>query len=707
MSKTRQQRAFEILDAVLAAAPAERRKLLAELCGDDEALRREVQSMLELESSADAFLELPAVDLDAARTQPPLDELEPDARVGPYRIVEVLGRGGMGAVYRATREDDFEKQVALKMVRRDLANSSAGERFHAERQILAHLDHPGIARLLDGGATDDGRPFLVMECVDGLPITQYCAVHRLGVRARLELFREVLAAVAYAHQNLVVHRDLKPSNILVGEDGKPKLLDFGIAKLLARGDDPDDVATDSDEHPMTLRYASPEQVAGDPIGAASDVYSLGVLLYEVLTGQLPCGLGDCPPREMPRRIVGEEPGPASSAISDDHAARCAERTKKKLRRRLTGDLDAILAMVLRKEPQHRYASADRFSADLYRHLDGLPVLARRGAWTYRALRLTRRYRYAVAAVLLILIGSVISTVQWRRAERERDRAETERIVAEQERDRAQRVADFLKRVIKSADPDIAQGHELTAREILDEGRQQLAGGGFGNDPELAAELAGTLGDVYRDLGIYDAALELLKRSVDLRRKLYPTGHPDLAVALNDLAGVYYYLADYDQAARFFRETLTMRRRLGEEPEPIARALSNLASTLKQQGLHAEAGALYREALAIREEVDGPDSLETASSLYALGALEHESGRLAEAEDLLRRALAIRLREYGEMHTRTATVMGSLGRTLQARGELEEAEDLLRRALAVRVELLGEDHPHVALSRADLAAVQRR
>ena len=555
---------------------------------------------------------------------------------------------------------------------------------------------------MDGGTTPDGRPFLVMEYVEGLPIHRYCDRNRLNTRCRLELFLRILDAVAYAHQNLVVHCDLKSNNILVTKDGCPKLLDFGIAKIL----DADRVdTTPVAERLMTPRYASPEQVAGEPVTTASDVYALGVLLYQLLTGGLPCGLKTCPEPEVARRIQEDEPLRPSVAVHGDTTAGCfRDGDSRTLRRRLVGDVDAIVLKALAKEPRRRYTSVEQLAADVQRHLEGLPIIIRREAWLYRAGKLVRRHQLAALAAALILTFGLVATGHWLRADEQRQRADLERAEAVRERDRAERVADFLQNVIKAANPDVARGRDLTVHEILEEGRAQLAAGGLAVDPHLEAVLAGTLGDVYRNLGIYDTALELLGRSVEIRRELHPGGHPELAIALNDLASAHYYLGSYDDAARRFREALEMRLRLDQEPASLARAYSNLASARKQQGRYGEARKLYLAALEIRERIDGADALSVASSLYAQGALELELGDLAKAEASLRRALAIRIRELGDRHTGVATIRSTLGRTLHARGAIDEAETLHREALAVRQELLGDEHPHVALTRRDLAAV---
>jgi len=710
VTRERQQRILEFLTAALDASPAARPGLLDELCRGDTELRRELETMLALEGEARGFLDEPVIGEGSP-------ELESGVRLGPYRIVELLGHGGMGSIYRAVREDDFEKQVAIKLIRHEFTSGTTVRRFHAERQILARLEHPFIARLLDGGTTDDGRPYLVMEHVDGTPLDHYCDAHRLPTRKRLELFRQVASAVAYAHQNLVVHRDLKPGNILVTAGGIPKLLDFGIAKLLEPDPELAD-ATTLAQGPMTPRYASPEQILGEPITTASDVYSLGVLLYQLLTGRLPSELESCESREVPRRICEHQPLRPSTAVgrpetlttpggpverTPESVSRVRDGDARRLRRSLAGDVDAIVLKALRKEPQHRYASVEQLAEDVRRHLEGLPVLARKGTWTYRTRKFVRRRKGGIAVALVVVGLSLTSTVLWRRAVDERLRADRERVEAIRERTRAERVSEFLQNLFKSANPDAAQGGTLTVREILDQGRERLAAG-LEDEPELRADLVGTLGDVYRNLGLYDEALELLEESLRLRRQCHPEGHPDVAIDLSDLACAHYYVGNYPQAERCFREVLAMRRRLGQEPAAIARALNNLASALKQQGRYGEAGEFYGEALAIREELFGPDDPEVGSSLYCLGALFYDEGALERAAPPLRRALEIRTAALGERHTRVATVLNTLGRVLHAGGDLDEAESLHRRALAIRRELLGDDHPHVALTRRDLAEV---
>ena len=664
--------ALRVLDTVLDTPPAERAAQLDALCCGDDELRREVEALLATESEVEAFL---GVAIVAAR--------EPPQRLGPYRRLDLLGEGGMGAVYRAVREDDFELQVALKVLRPEVRSAAMVERFQTERRILARLEHPGIARILDGGTLADGRPYLVMEYVDGEPLHEYCAGRALGLRERLELFRRVAEAVSFAHRHLIVHRDIKPGNVLVTAGGAPKLLDFGIAKMLGS-----EAPASVPEQPtvpgtglMTPRYASPEQLQGALITTATDVYALGLLLYEMLAGSLPCGLADCTLDEVLRRIREDEPEPLGRGA----------------------DVDAIVAKALRKDPAERYASAQEMADDVERYLRHRPVHARQGGRLYALGKFVRRSPWATLAVVLLIVFSLATTVLWREAVGARRQAEEERLLALREQDRTARAYTFLKDLFRSADPDADRGGRQTVREVLDAGRARLAES-FVGEPEQEATLAGTLGDVYRNLGLYDDAVELLQRSVDLRRQLYPEGDLRLAVALNDLGSALYYQRRYPEAEARYRESVELRRRLGTEPAVLAQAINNLASALKQQGNLAAAGELYEEALALRQEEDGPESLAVASSLYSLGALRFTEGNLAAAEPLLRRSLEIYIAAHGEKSTRVASVLHTLGRLLHAQGRLDEAEQVLRRAVGINQELLGDEDARVVAARADLEAV---
>lgn len=701
MNAERRQRVLELLDATLAEPPKSRPAFLAEACGEDLELQRDVESLLELESEAEDFLPAPAVPRSA--TLEPEETLEEGNRIGPYRIIELLGRGGMGAVYLAVREDDFEKHVALKLLQRDLVSEATVRRFHNERQILARLEHPLIARLLDGGTTEDGRPFLVMEYVEGVPIDEYCDELKLSVRKRLGLFLKVCSALAFAHQNLVVHRDLKPSNILITDDGVPKLLDFGIAKLLpSEEESPRGDLTHLGEQPMTPRYASPEQVRRQPITTASDIHALGALLYRLLTGRLPCRLESCPFAEVSWRIVDEEAVKPSLAVvrTETVATGKGRRTwtpesvsltrdgdPEKLRRALAGDVDAVLLKALRKEPAARYASVDQLADDLRRHLTGLPVAARKGTFIYRGDKYLRRHKWWLTAALFSVLALAAFFV------RERQRLEAER-------QHAERVTSVLRGLVRLAEPD--RRDDASVIQSLEEVRDRLAD--LEADRDLRAALLTTLSTVYYRLGKTDTAFELARESLDLWRQQNPDDLMGLAARINNVAAVYGRQGDYGPAEAFLREALELRDRLGDESSRMVVNLNNLASILLARGAFDEAETLYRRGLDIRERTVGRDDPDFSKSLRSLGALLYSRGDFAAAEPMVREALEIRERAYSREHTEVASVLDLLGRIRFARDDREEAADLIGRALDIRENRLAEDHVDVAWSRRNLGLV---
>ncbi len=689
MNAERWQRVKTILEDAREQPFPGRQAWLAEACGGDVELLHEVESFLEHEDRLEGFIERPVLSFLGDQVEA-VDELAVGRRVGPYRLARLLGKGGMGAVYLAEREQDFEQRVALKLVRRGLADGDAVRRFEAERQILARLEHPNIARLLDGGTTEDGTPYFVMELVDGEPIDRYCERHRLGVRDRLELCLKVCSALEVAHQSLVIHRDLKPGNILVDASGRAKLLDFGIAKLL-RPDGADPMATGTAPQALTLRYASPEQLRGEPVGTASDVYSLGVVLYQLLTGGLPCGLGELSHFELMRAVCEEDPKPPST-VADSRT----------VRRRLAGDLDSIVLKALRKEPRRRYASIEKLADDLRRHLDGLPVLARQGSFAYRARKFVRRHRLGLASLTTIVVLAVVFTAalvrQLRHTERQRDRAE--------------RTATFLVELFEAADPDRPGGGEPTVRELIDRGREVLESG-LEDEPEVRATLLVTLGEVYTDLGRFGEASELLEEAVDVIRRQRPGDDPELAKALNDLAAARHRLGDFDRAGELYRESIDMRQRLGPDND-LTKPTNNLAAFLLDHGKPSEAAAIYRDSLERRRAVlaSTPESdpdytarrANVATSARSLGAALLAAGDVVGAEPLLTEALTLRTEIYGPESPAVASALVSLGRLAQSRGEGEVAEGMFGRALEIRRRKLGDAHWHTAAAKKDLASV---
>ncbi|MDQ3753746.1 MAG: serine/threonine protein kinase, partial [Acidobacteriota bacterium] len=523
-------RVKELFEAALDREPTKRAAFLAEACAGDNALRREVESLLAFDAGGESFIERPAYETAAELFADEEDEHEAvGRRFGAYTVIREIGRGGMGAVYLAERADDeYQKQVAIKIVKRGMDTDFVLRRFRQERQILAQLDHPHIARLLEGGTTDDGLPYFVMEYVEGTPINDYADAHKLSTLERLALFRTVCSAVSYAHRNLVVHRDLKPSNILVTSDGVPKLLDFGIAKLLD---------TNAATHTMTAlvamtpEYASPEQVRGQPVTTSSDVYSLGVVLYELLSGHRPFRLANRRPDEIARVVCEEEPERPSTALlrmeeitNADGAARMSitpervserreESSPEHLRRQLTGDLDNIVLMAIRKEPERRYSSVGQLSEDIRRHLEGLPVIARKDTFKYRAEKFIRRNKGSVAAaalvVLSLIMGVAVALNEAHRATVQARIAAEQCDAAERARERAEKVSRFMQSFLDYANPNWhGRGNDrldVTVREAIDDAAARIDTE-IADAPEVRADLHYTIGEVYRTHGEYERSL---------------------------------------------------------------------------------------------------------------------------------------------------------------------------------------------------------
>ena len=706
MELERHQRAWEILGACLASDAGERDGILDDACAGDRALRAEVEALLGAHAESGSFLER---DETTAPTRPAAARAEPAAgqRIGPYKLLGLLSRGGMGTVYLAVRKyGEFEKRVALKLLQPEMAEQEEVRwRFRTESRILAALDHPNIARFLDAGS-EEGQHYFVIEYVEGQPVDEYCDAHKLATRERLELFRTVCAAVQFAHQNTVVHRDLKPANILVTAAGVPKLLDFGIAKLL----NPEIFSRSSAPtvlKPYTPEYASPEQVRGEPITTASDVYSLGVLLYELLTGHRPYRFSSYVPGEVVRTICEAEPERPSTVVLRREEVpgprgievltpRSVSETRDgepgKLRRRLAGDLDNIVLKALRKEPQRRYSSVEQLSEDLRRHLEGRPVSARGDSVAYRAGKFVRRHRLGVtaaAAFVLALLGfGIAMAVQHVRLQ--------EALAGEEF------VTEFLIDLFEVSDPLAPAGEPVSARKVLDRGRDRLATE-LHQRPEVQAKLRGAIGTIYGKLGEYDEAERLLRRSLAARRNLFGGPDPEVASNLNALAGVLRAKGEYDEVETLLREALEMRRALfGDRHSATAESLNDLASLLGFRGDFENAEALYREAIAIFRLDNDREQL--ANTLNNLANLLQGRGELAAAERLFREALAIRREVLGPEHTLVANSLHNLAALLQKTGENVSAEALYRESLAILRQKLGDHHPWVGFSLAALASL---
>jgi serine/threonine-protein kinase len=716
-STERWRRIDALFAAALDLAPDRRPTFVeAESAGDD-ALHAEVMALL-----ATAEAENGALDGDAASFAAPLvramaadgddarDELEPGARVGTYRIVRELARGGMGAVYLAERDDDeFRKAVALKVVKRGVDTDEVLHRFRAERQILAGFAHPHIASLLDGGATADGRPYLVMEYVQGQPITVYCDTHRLTIDQRLALFETVCAAVQQAHQNLVIHRDVKPSNVLVSDEGVVKLLDFGVAKLLTEDDGAPHTGTGT--RLLTPDYASPEQLRGEVVTTATDVFSLGVLLYELLTGSRPfarAAHGQAVPGDQGTRDTGRpsaawprvasRSAPGVAMGTDIDAAASARATSpERLRRRLLGDLDTIVLKALAPELDRRYGSAEQIREDLERHRTGLPVRARPDTAGYRTAKFVRRNRAAVTAVVIVFVLIVASTValavQQAATARERDRATLEAA-------KASEVRDFLVSLFTSSQPNRQLGDTLSVGQVLEFGAARLDS--LTEQPQLRALLLVTIGDVYRVLGRYDRAEPLLTRAIAEYDSLPEAPPLERAGALTSIANMHFDMRRFEDARLPTRRALEIQRRELSPGHPdVLTSLGNLATLTARAGEVDSALALHAEVLAIRRAADPPDPA-AAVTLNNMGTILVGAERYAEAEPYLREALDIQRRLLPREHPDVALAMSNLGTLYREQGRYDQAEPLYREALALRRAVLGPWHPRVGISHYQIA-----
>jgi len=727
-SSERWKQAEALFEQTLETPAAERPEFLQAI--DDAELRREVESLLQAHEEAGGFLDEP--DRFFSRDSFEVDTLSPGQVVDRYRIIREIGRGGMGAVFLAERADDeYKKQVALKLIKRGTDTDSVLRHFRNERQILAGFDHPNIARLFDGGTTESGLPYFVMEYVEGLPVDEYCKAHALSVVERLKLFREVCAAVSYAHRRLVIHRDIKRSNILVTTEGVPKLLDFGIAKLLQDEDAPQ--ATMTGLNLMTPASASPEQLRGQPVTTATDVYSLGVVLYELLCGRSPYQFGSQSPHEMARVITDTEPSKPSTVI-----ARARDDSKFEIRnsKMLRGDLDNIVLMALRKEPERRYQSVEQFSEDIRRHLEERPVLARKDTLDYRAAKFARRNKVALAAaalVLLILIGGIVAT------SRQAQIAKREKLRAERRFNDVRKLANNVLFDYHDAIKDLPGATKVRERLVKDALNylDSLAAEAHG-DPSLQRELAAAydrVGDVrggvsIGSLGDVSGAIESYTKALRIREALVAANpadtqaQRDLASSQKKLGGRLLDTSKAGDAVEYLRKALTFYLDLQREQPgnddlqlEIADIDTTLGQALIQRGDLPGALERLRAALAICEQLVAKNPLhqkyrralwDTDQRLAFVVFLQNDTAGAVEANS---KALALGEALIAEdpinAEYRQALVLNyQQGGDFRKKNDATGALEYFRRAVALEEELVTAD-PANALTRRDLAYQHKR
>jgi serine/threonine-protein kinase len=712
MTPERWRQIEELFDIVSEMSSEERDQYLNDQCRD-EVLRKQVESLILSAKLADTTIQ--SAIRGAAESIVSADEtFLPGHQIGQYRILRELGHGGMGSVFLATRADEeYKKEVAIKIVKSGTLTQQAFRRFRHERQILANLDHPNIARLLDGGTTETGVPYVVMEYVEGEPIDVFADRNHLNIQERLLLFRKVISAIQYAHQNLVVHRDIKPPNILVTNEGEPKLLDFGIAKLTHPEDPlPSPALTHADVLVMTPDYASPEQIRGELITTACDIYSLGVVLYELLTGKRPYQIKDYTPQEIEKVICEHEPEKPSFAVTrkttvepresdPEFLSKQRKTTPLKLKRKLLGDLDNIVLMAIRKEPHRRYVSAEQMSEDIRRYLEGLPVMARPSTLQYRARKFLHRHTTGVitTAVVILLITGLIAFYT-RQLSNERDRAQLEA-------EKAKQVSKYLIELFQVSDPGESRGKTITARELLERGagrvEKELA-----DQPAVQAKMMNVIGDVYKSLGMYNDARPLLEKSLKIRQQIYGNNHLDVVESLNSMAYLHYEQGNYDEAERMIRQVLESRRKLlGDRHVDVALSMNDLGWLLFETGKYDAAEDLHRKALSIRQELLGRNSNEVGESLNNLGAVSYEKGEYDASDKLYRESLSIREKLFGKNHPLVAYTMSNLAILLDAEGNYEESEKLYYEVQAIERTLYGDEHPTAVTTMVNLSRVLRK
>ncbi|MEM7586665.1 MAG: serine/threonine-protein kinase [Acidobacteriota bacterium] len=678
----------------------ERAELLAEIGSAEPELCRQVESLLSADRSAAGFLD-PETELQQLASSP-AGELAQDQTLGQYRILRRLGEGGMATVYLAVRERDYRQRVAIKVFSLSRHRQDLLARFHHERQILADLDHPSIARLIDGGSTAGGAPFLVMELVEGEPIDVYCHRHELSIDQRVDLVRRLADAVHYAHQRLIVHRDLKPSNVLVTDDGNPKLLDFGIAKLLEAGEDDDTLLrTAPDQRLMTPAYASPEQVRGEAITTATDVYAMGVLLYRLFTGRLPYALGGGS-QNVQRAILETSPPPPSTAVeatdgssssTGGAAGGVATADVAQWRRQLEGDLDTIVLKALRKDPAERYGSVEQLNEDLRRYRKGLPIKARPETFGYLARKFIQRHRRRVAAFALfvaLLIGFAVDrTLQQRQTARERDRA--------------QRATALLVETIETFNPIESKEQGNNARAILDRSVQRVESE-LGGSPELQASVWRTIGSAYYGQGFYDEAAEMYEKAISYHRQY---GHPELARSLSLMGTVRRRQGDLQASQAMLEESLTVQEATGVVDYDLsADSRYGLALIHRDRADYAIAEELFRQAIALRRKYLPEDIAEIAKLKVELARALQSKGDIEAAAPLSLQGLELMRRTLPEAHPALIPSLNYAANVLRLKGDLETAERLSLEAVELSRKTLGETHPELAGSLSYLAMIRQ-
>jgi serine/threonine-protein kinase len=688
----------------------EREAYLYDVCITPE-LKKEILTLIFAHDKSENFLE------DSIISYEPITDnsnLFIGKTFGRYKIDKLIARGGMGLVYLGLRDDEVKQKAAVKIINPGVASGIVIKRFQTERQTLANLNHPNISRLLDGGITDDGIQFLVMEYIEGIPIDGYCDKNRLNIKDRLNLFLKVATVVQYAHQNLVVHRDLKPNNILITQDGEPKLLDFGIAKILSPEGERFETVTQRGVWNLTPEFASPEQIKGETITTSSDVYSLGILLYKLLTGHSPYKIKSVFHSDISKIITESEPTKPSeiiyktieneseeikSEINPETIGIARNESVDKLHKKLIGDLDNIVSMAIRKEPERRYSSVDHFADDIIRYLNDKPVSAHQDSLSYRSKKFIKRNKniLILAGIIFIIINLGLAGILWQGyiAAKERD-------IAKLEADKSNRIKSFLLEMISSPDP-LKEGSEVKVIEVIQQASDKLKGE-LADHPQIEAEIRTMLANTYQNLGVYDSAQSELLKADQLIRKLYGAKSKETAVSIKSLALIYHYKGDYEKAEDLYKKSLDMLSAVEKEPSfERAMLIDAYGTLLADMGNYEKSEQLTEEALKIAESIKGSDDPQVAEIKNNLATSYNYLNKLVEAEKLYNESLIVFRKHFGDYHLRVSSVINNLAFIHIFREDHQKAISLLLESLNIKLKVLGDSHPDLILAYSNIGS----
>ena len=694
----------DLLDGALERPSKDQESWLRKVCGDDEELLKEAKALLRAATDERSPLEIPLSEHAPELLESFLRDRLQGKILGSYCLAEEIGRGGMGVVYAAERCDGhFDQKVVVKLLATGMDSPMALRRFYMERQILAGLDHPHIAHLIDGGVTDDGRPYFVMERVDGEPIDLYCDRHALGIRDRIRLFLGVVEAIQYAHRHLIVHRDIKPSNVLVTDEGRVKLLDFGVAKLVGPDSERSAIQlTQQSRLLLTPEYASPEQLRSEAITTASDIYQLGALLYVLATGRVPHELTTHSPEEVVRMVcdgrIDRPSAIVTRSISGSIFLARGKTTPKRLRRVLRGDLDRIILKALQKEPERRYASAVQLAEDLRRYLRGDPVIAHGDSWPYRMGKFVGRHRWGfvagIAAIVLALGSGVYHTL----------RITAERDVARREAMQRTEITQFLLELFQLPQSPELRGRNVTADELLQQGIERIRVESE-NRPDTRTRLLGVVGQASTRLGLFDQARPVLTEALELSRATFGDDSIETAEAAFRLGLLYEEERTHSLATPLLEEAMAIRRKRLDEDDPLlAETLGVVARNHREIGRSDRGEAEIREAIALLERSKKAKEEDLIQAQGSLAYILRATDRHDEAEELYRKIIAQRRESPADENESLASTLNNLAYLLSLNGQYGEAVDLYCESLEVHDKIFGPTHPRGLMIRANLAGV---